>query len=326
MTVNRFGDREVLLDRLVQIVLPAFTDDSLIRRRGSESVAEYFFYNVEIMTLESIDGNKVVGIYGDFIKNVDLVRTQIFDQEQGLLHDPQRMPSSPSSTFLLILNNHQLVFLPRTPHAPGMKEFETTVRDFAGKKYKAYIDQAHDALRQTGTPVTKKELRANLPSPTINVVPQSNLESVSDFIRRFDKLKSIDFRLLQPNPTIDAAEIFNECRGVLENLGARSGKLTAVNNADGLDKEAAVKVVSDAARGGNQDILLKGDDEAGAFLSGSNEDFKVSVPLDALPKSSRGIANKLYETFKAFLPFVASKTKVENSSQQHQLNNLDNLQ
>ena len=253
MSINRvefanflchFGPDQVMLDYLSEIVLPAFTDDTLIRQRGQESITEYFFYDVHIETLSKDIRDEIVGIFGQFVKNVNLTRTQIFDTAQGLVQDPRSMASSPSSTFLLILNSHQLVFLPRTHQAPTMREFESTVRSFVSRKYKHFIDTTFDALKESNDKTTKKVLREATPPPEVNVVPHANLDSVADFVARFDKLRSIDFRLLRPNPAMDADDTFRDVRSILENLGANSGKVSASNNTDGLNKNMAPAVGS----------------------------------------------------------------------------------
>ena len=320
--VCRFGNDKVMLDYLIEIVLPIFTDDTLVRQRGRENVSAYFFYDVHLEILDKAGSNEIVGVFGQFVKNVNLTRTQVFDPSQGLVQAPLSMPSSPSSTFLLILNTHRLVFLPRTQQAPTIQEFESTVRNFAAIKHNQFINATYESRKNSPEKTTKKALRQETPPPEVNVVPLTNLDSVADFVARFDKLRSIDFRLLRPNPTIDAEDTFKDVRGILENIGANSGKLSASNNTDGLDKDTAITVINDAAKGGNSDITLKGTDEHGAILSGSNEDFKVSVPLDSVPQTRPGLVRKLYQTLRDILPASAAGSTAESAEGQAKLNNL----
>src|SRR5436853_395966 len=99
-----------MLDYLTEIILPAFTDDTLVRERGRENVSHYFFYEISLEKLGMDGTDNIIGVFGHFVKNVNLTRTQVFDPSKGLIQDPASMPSSPSSTFLLILNTHQLAF------------------------------------------------------------------------------------------------------------------------------------------------------------------------------------------------------------------------
>lgn len=331
MTINRvefvnflchFGREKVMLDYLMEIALPAFLDDTLIRHRGQENVSAYFFYDVHIETLETTPSGSVLGVYGQFVKNVNLTRTQIFDPSRGLVQDARSMASSPSSTFLLILNSHQLAFLPRTRHAPTLGEFEATTRNFISRKYKKYIDDLYESRKRSPDTTTKTALRAETPPPEIHVVPLANLDSVADFVARFEKLRSIDFRLLRPNPAIDADDTFRDVRGILESLGANNGKIVATNSTEGLNKTAAVTVIDQAARGGNQDIVLKGEDQEGAILTGSNDDFKISVPLGSIPQTRPDLVKKLFHTLKDFLPVSTSVAASEGVQRQAKLDSL----
>ena len=47
------------------------------------------------------------------------------------------MAPSPSSYFLFLLNSHQLIYLPKTPYAPSVGEFASTVRSFIKRKHVA---------------------------------------------------------------------------------------------------------------------------------------------------------------------------------------------
>jgi hypothetical protein len=242
------------------------------------------------------------------VKTLRLRRVQVFDHSQGLVHDPRSIASSPSSTFLLIANNHQLIFLPRTPHAPTFKEFESTAKNFILKKYHAYIDRLFKEFQKSPGEfdlapgrITKKMLYARYPMPNINVVPLADSGSIIEFVERFEKLISIDFKILRPNPAISAQDTFKDVRNILADLGADNAKLVAGNNKDGLDKSKAVNVITGAASGGNQEITLKGIDSLGANLSGSNEDFKLSVPLEPVPVDSKALTMVLYTKFKTYL-------------------------
>src|ERR1700723_2454744 len=126
--ICRFGDQKVLLDYAKEIVLPAFFDDTYIRSYGKK--AQFFFHEVEQVVLNGDKENPILGISGRFIKNTYLTREQIFDPEKGIVLDPANIQSSPSAFFLLILNNHRLIYFPETAHAPDLKTFRATLYDF----------------------------------------------------------------------------------------------------------------------------------------------------------------------------------------------------
>ncbi|MEO0014056.1 MAG: hypothetical protein RLZZ535_2445, partial [Cyanobacteriota bacterium] len=75
--------------------------------------------------------NPVLGIVGRYIQNTQLQRTQIYDkQTDSLRRDKQAIQSSPSSIFVLILNNHRLIYLKETPCAPSLNSFQATIKKF----------------------------------------------------------------------------------------------------------------------------------------------------------------------------------------------------
>lgn len=295
-----FGRDKVLLDYAESVVLPAFTDDSMIRSRGSENPKHYYFYDVGLEIVQDHGRDPILGISGRFVKDVSLVRTQVFDKTQGLIEDYQTMDSSPSSFFLLVLNNHQLAFYPETSYAPTISEFQSTVRRFFFDKYEEFIDAQHKTLNDSrdkskkGSKVTKKKLREDHPPPNVDIVPLANSQSIRDFVLQFDVLKRLEFRLLRPNPTFDAEEAFGQVRGVLSDLGADNAKLTTSNVEDGLNKEAAVTVINQAALGGNQEVSLQGVTYNGTDIRGSNEDFKATVPVSNVDGTRRGLVEVLY--------------------------------
>jgi hypothetical protein len=171
--VCRFGGKKVLLDYAKEIVLPAFTDDKLVRSYGE---TDFFFYEVKVEKLGGTRRQPLVGVTGRFIKNTQLVREQIFDQRKGIVHDEAALASAPSVFFILILNDHRLIYYPETAHAPNLKTFQATALFFLKRKHREFIDSTYEALRARGEPATKKNLREVHPEPTLEVVPISGEE------------------------------------------------------------------------------------------------------------------------------------------------------
>jgi hypothetical protein len=315
-----FGETEVMLDYLKEIVLPAFTDDTLVRRRGRDTPTEYHLYNVEITKLED-GGTPIIGVTGELIKNVKLVRTQIFSPSQGLIEDHGSMDSSPSAYFCLALNNHQLMYLPKTPHAPSLGEFESTVASFIKKKHKTYLDRLYEEGKLQGQRVTKRELYEVTPIPTVHVVPLATSESVAAFVSRFSLLRSIEFRLLRPNPTVSARDVLSDVRHIIISLHANNARLVT-SNPDGLDRSVAISVVGEAATVGVNEITLRGKSQDGAELSGSNEDFKIRAPIDTLPPTLDGIVARMWTEFKTNVLGFVPATPVEEARHQAKLDKL----
>ncbi len=315
-----FSKDFVFLDYLEAIVLPAFTDDTMIRSRGSENRRDYHFYDVNLDVLDDSGDEPILAISGHFVKDVNLIRTQIYDKDKGLVEDHDSIESSPSSFFLLIINNHKLVFYPETPYAPSIGEFQSTVKRFVFDKYNGFINNRYAALNENtdqtakGGKITKKRLREENPQPNIQIVSLTNPQSIHDFVLQFEKLVSIDFRILRPNPTFDAEEAFGQLRGVLTDLGADNAKLNTSNNSDGLNKKAAIEVIDQAALGGNQEVSLKGNTFDGASISGNNNDFKATVPINNADGTRRSLVELLYA---AMIATVSGSMNSDGHQQKH---------
>lgn len=184
--VCRFGDEKVLLDYAEDIVIPAFVDNTLIRSFGR---THFFFYQAKLVILDDDTKRPVIGIAGRFIKNTQLTREQIFDPKKGLIHDEASMPSAPSAHFVLILNNHRLIYFPETAHAPDLNAFRATVLSFIRQKHQAFIDQMYQGHAAVHEKVAKTLLIADNPPPTLEVIPIAGYEAIESFVRRYGVLR-----------------------------------------------------------------------------------------------------------------------------------------
>jgi hypothetical protein len=285
----------VLLDYVEEIVIPAFVDDKLARGYGQ---THFFFYETALVTLDDDPKNPVLGISGRFIKNTQLTREQRFDPKQGLIHEEASIPSAPSARFILVLNNHRLIYFPETAHAPDLATFKSTAISFLRIKHKEHINRRYEELKGGLFKVTKKELFQQNPSPTLEVLPISGEEAISNFIKRFSILKKIEFRIIEPNDEIDGADLFNDIRDFLRPLRPDSTKLE-IRNPEGLDVIKAAPRIKAATETTNQEVRLSGLDHEGNNLAGDNHEFKVGAPIEVVPPTPRGLIQKLYATFTA---------------------------
>lgn len=292
--ICRFGEKKVLLDYAEEIVIPAFTRDTYIRSFGQTT--HYHFYDVSLVNVSDDEEVPVLALAGQFIKDTELTRHQIFDNKRGLVKDERHMRSAPSVFFLLILNNHRLVYFPETPHAPSLKSFAATAQNFLKRRHKEYIEELYRQQKEADEKVTKKALYLTHPVPSLEVIALTSSEGVSEFVRRYKTLKQIEFRLVLPNDDIDAGEILGQIREFGKELNSTQTKLRT-SNSDGLDIDASVEAVQGATATGNQEVKLSGLDEDGNALSGNNEEFQVSAPLDEIPAARSGLINRLYAIY-----------------------------
>jgi len=307
--ICRFGEKHVLSDYLLEIVAPAFTKDTYVRTYGSTT--HFHFYEVDVVTVDDKVDPPMKALAGRFIKDTELTRYQVFDEKKGLVHDEQRMRSSPSAFFVLLLNNHRLIYFPETPHAPTLSEFKTTAEHFLRLRHKEYIDELYKRAKSARNTIptrdkkepliTKKQLNEEHQRPTLELVPLTAAQGVRAFIERYETLKNINFRIVKPNPDIDAGEIFSEFRELTKELNGNRASVTVSNAKEGLNIKAAIEAVTDATKSGNQDISLNGVDHSGNTLTGSNDQFQISVPIDDVPPTKKGLIERLYAAFEALV-------------------------
>lgn len=292
--ICRFGEDKVLLDYAKRIVIPAFTKDTYVRSYGKKT--HYHFYETELMNLSEDNDNPIMVLAGRFVKQTELTRTQIYDDEKGLVQDEASLLSAPSAFFVLILNNHRLIYFPETPHAPDINAFRVTAQQFLRQRHKEYIDRRYEKTRGDDEPPTKKSLYEAHPRPSLEVVPLTGKADIAGFLRRFEKLKKINFRVVKPNDDLHAGDILGQVRELSDALGSTSTKVTA-SNGDGLDIPAAIEAVTEATYSGNQDVSVSGVDTNGNALSGNNEHFRLSAEIESVPLVKASLVKRLVEKF-----------------------------
>lgn len=308
--ICRFGGHKVLLDYAQEIVLPAFTDDSLVRSYGDTS---YFFHSVEVEVKKDGRAEPLVLLSGHFIKNTKLTREQIFEQDKGIIHDEATLSSAPSAFFVLILNNHRLIYYPSTSHAPSMSNFKSTVMRFLKLKHDRFINGLYEELEQEGQKQTKKKLRETHPAPTLEVIPISGDEQIDAFVRRYELLQKIEFKIVRPNDEIDGGELFDEIREFLDPVEPTDTKLIA-RRSGGFDIEKAIPRIKHATDTDNQEVKLTGKDGDGNKLRGDNHEFKISAPVEPVPPTRKGLVKRLLEVFEGLMSDGAIKTGARDPS------------
>ena len=291
--ICKFGEKD-LIDYADSIVVPAFLDETLTRIYGSTA---FILHDVKFVTLDKNTQPTIVGLTGSFVKDTELTREQLFDRDKGLVKDPQSMRSSPSAFFVLILNNHRLIYFPETTHAPTLDMFRSTVLWRLRKKHHQFISALYSELKRADENVGKKQLREVHAAPTLEVIPISGDEEIRKFVGRYDRLRKIDFRIVRTNDEIDGESLFADVRTYLgTDLDATTTKVI-VNNADGLNKEAAIERVEAATATANQRIVMSGYDAEGNELKGDNHEFGVSSPVGRVPETRIGLTEKLFGFF-----------------------------
>lgn len=315
--ICRFGEKYVLLDLAEEVVLPAFLSKKQVRTYGS---TRYFFHDVKPVLLDNSE-NKVIGIIGRFIKDTTLVREQIFLDKQGIVKDSESIQSSPSSIFLLILNNHRLIYVKETKNAPPKDAFIKTLLSFLRKSHQNFINNKFDEYKVNHDKnkgldrVTKKNLREEYPDPSLLLIPLTSKESIKDFVCNYKLLKTIEIALSDRNDENDNDPFFDLMQKRKDDIGSTKSVLKH-SNREGLNKEVAITEIAEATAQGNQTVKLVGEDKSGDTLTGNNENFQLRKSLDNLGGSLQEMATTLYATFKSLvkdgcidLPILSDKTR-----------------
>ena len=143
----KFGEAKVLLDLFRDIVMPSFHEMKHVR--SLKDKGEYFFLDTKLITLEDNPNAPVLGISGRIVKNTILKRDQIFRKNGGLIEDKSELETAPSSTFLLILNNHRLIISKEVPGAPTIQNFQSTSQYCLKHQHKLFIEQEFEKAKKS---------------------------------------------------------------------------------------------------------------------------------------------------------------------------------
>jgi len=290
--ICHFGDKFEMLDLVEEVIIPAFTLP--LRRKYSHT--EYFFHEVSLFNLGSRH-SPVAALAGRFVKDTRIHREQVL-KGGALVPDRRSMESAPSAFFVLILNDHKLIYMPETKGAPSIEAFRSTVQKFASNTHKIFADQQYQDVKHLDSQTTRNSILELFPKPTIEVIPLSSEASLDSFIKKFNVLSEIRVRLIDPNGELDNEELFDDLQRSKDNLGAKTTEVTH-RNPKGMSKNNAVKQLKVAAQRGNTEITVGGKDLQGDKLSGNNDHFKLSVSVKDIPITIGGAAEKLYETLKS---------------------------
>jgi len=321
-TLN-FGSEKVLLDLFHEVVMPSFLEMKYIRHLKDKG--DYFFLDTKLIVLDQDSNNPVLGVSGRIVKNTKLKREQIFRTEGGIIADKSELETAPSSTFLLILNNHRLILCKEVPGAPTIQNFQSTSHYCLKKQHKSFIDELFDQAKKNkelhpeAEKVTKKALLLEYPYPKLRITPLSDKETLNEFISRFQQIDRVSIKLLPTNhEEIDNDDFWADLGRRREELNSSAAKVDFSNMKEGLNSDQVLAQARSASNFGNSEVKLKGSDKEGDTIQGSNDDFNLTVELDDLPRNAEQAGKEKYSQFKHLtvaniisLPGLAQETMVK---------------
>ena len=134
------------------------------------------------------------GLLEKIVRNTKLKREQIFREGSGIIEDHDELESAPTSLFVLILNNHRLIFVKEVPGAPDLSAIRATCSKFFRIEHKNYIHriwELNNDKRQKDKSVkrlTKINLFQMYPYPDLRITPLTDPQELQQFIDKFSKI------------------------------------------------------------------------------------------------------------------------------------------
>ncbi len=283
--------------------MPSFQEMRYVRHLKDKG--DYFFLDTKVVVLDDNPEAPVLGIAGRVVKNTKLKREQIYRPEGGIIEDRSELETAPSSTFLLILNNHRLVLSKEVPGAPTIQNFQSTSQYCLKKRHQQFVNGVYEKekTRRKKNPeldrVTKKSLYEKYPVPVLRITPLSDRESLRAFVDRLEHIDKVTIKLLPTNKEeIDNDDFWSDFGRRREEMNSKNAKVEFANASEGLDNDKVYDQASSASSLGNSEIKFKGYDAQGDTIRGSNEDFNLTVELEDLPKDAERAAREKYAQFK----------------------------
>jgi hypothetical protein len=220
-----------------------------------------------------------------------LTRSQVYDKSnKSLVEDEESIQSSPSALFILILNNHRLLYLEETAFAPPLSAFTKTIKSFIFESHSQFI------LHLQNTGLSQQEAKREYPTPELKIIPISNTTNLRQFVDKYTKVESVIVKLYKTNSNSNNNPFFDNFAEKMTKIQSSVSTLKYENKTEGLNEDEIIDQLQEVASQANYHFNLRGKDTEGNTLVGSNEDIKVKVPMPEIPEelesASQAIVSK----------------------------------
>lgn len=294
--ILRFGIEEVMLDYAEEIVIPAFTNRANVRTYGDTN---YRFHDVYLTKIAEEDGEPIITLSGHFVKDTILRRQQVFRPDRGIVEDSAEIESAPSSFFILILNNHRLLYFAETANAPTLDNFSVTSQSFLREEYRRYLrdEKGNINITRIGPErLSLSDLKRRLPPPVLTVVPVAGQDLIEEIVARFGKIKEVRFSLNEPNDEIDASQAVAAVEEAFRPMRPKRLELVA-SDPQGLDKDEAARAITEVSEGQNTNVTINGTDVAGLRMKAQDDEFALTTPISDPPHDDLSLRKLLFNTY-----------------------------
>jgi hypothetical protein len=272
-----------LLD-YIELVSSAILEHQKPRKTVS---ATYQFIDTGLGYLDG--GPLSLCFYGRIVKDTTIVREQVM-QAGKLVSNRLVVPSSPSAFFVLNISDHRVSLLAETQGAPSISTFGNTLRHYVKNLHKEFIRSLYESQRESNPDILLKDLYEDFPRPIIDIAPIADKIAIDVFIKRFREIKQVTVNVIRRNQDFEPGELFDELAEDVAPLGPVSTKLIINGPKEGLNSAQTSTFIKNVVSHGYEDTMIKGKDQAGNDLSGTNEDYSLirvvrDLPTDVLARA-----------------------------------------
>ena len=283
-----------LLEFFEEIVWPALNDKELCRTTGKAKVSKTDFYISDVKLVKINNSEDCpLAVVGKHIKRTILDIQPDYNYLTGFTGSATTSPSAPYSTFILLLNNHRVIYFPNHKGSPNVKAFSSTVSHII-TKYVSKIrkELIYDHFKPTYSKKEKKYIYNGveyktirefiekyvdfiLPYPETNIVAIESKDLVNEAFSKISKIKNISFKFYKPNnEALNFNNFFESCYGIIEQT-----KSTALNQT--LKNPEKTEVIQEGinSSGGKIDFTINAVDENNENIRIEPESVSQKVPI-----------------------------------------------
>lgn len=285
-------------------VLPLFFDPApRVLRKGSPAV--FFIYRAVALEV----AHEVYGIAFEFVRVRDLKSHMRYVAGNLVSKERELEDDACSGIGLLVLNDHSLAYVGRTPFSPSLEQLRSTLRRGARDRWQRELQTrvAHLSLPEQQQEL--RVLRTKEPAPTIDVVRFKAKVSLLEALKEFDVLRRVELQVVAPNPDeIDMPKgILGDIMRARVALKATSATLVQVNTG-GLDKDAVATELAAVSENKTTHVTLKGLNPDGGKLTRKDQHVALTEHADFATEDPVAASKPLFGKLQGLFEDYAKKT------------------
>lgn len=290
LTCKSISGKKELLDVFVDYFYNAMLNQEVKGSKNSET-HKYKFIDLEITTLS----NELV-LLGRLVKCLNLQREQILEGKT-IVKSYDEMASAPTSFFILILNNHKLLWVREVARAPQLRDFKYTLLKAINQERELLISNKFNQFIRGGDDEYMAEKKAYdyYPKLEIEITPLGNNASIRECLNDFAAIYNFNVTALKRNN-----ELGSDFNDLLRNISTSQENMQAKNvsvNIHGdkkhpLAKEQAIKLAQTASDG-NYTYKISGVDSNNNPIVKDQDSFSLTAKINYNENTVATLSNAL---------------------------------